>query len=100
MKNLQNLKYLLFCCYLIFIPFSKQIGNIDFKLFEIDSNIEDIVWCGTNQETIFVLTETSSLYKSEDHGLNWKKLNDIFLHTGKQELEENENEVNKKRNTI
>lgn len=68
-------------------------GSVDFKLFEIDSNINDIIWCGHNQESILALTELSSVYKSDDHGFTWKKLNDIFQHTGKAELEENENEV-------
>ena len=82
-------------CLIIFCLFSSciSVGSVDFKMFDIDSNVNDIVWCGNSRETILVLTDLSSLYKSEDHGFTWKKLNDIFQHTGKQELEENDNEV-------
>ena len=92
MKNISFIKLLsiltLFC-----IPVIFSTGNVDFKLFEIDSNINDMIWCGSNQDIILALTELSSVYKSDDHGFTWKKLNDIFQHTGKKELEENENEV-------
>ncbi len=79
---------------LALIPSIYSLGNVDFKLNEIDSTVNDIIWCGNNQETILALTELSSVYKSDDRGFTWKKLNDIFQNTGKLELEENENEVN------
>ena len=75
------------------IPSINSIGNVQSKLFEIDSDVNDVIWCGSNNQSILLLTELSSLYKSDDNGFSWKKLNDILLHTGKQELEENENEV-------
>lgn len=92
MKKFQNLKLLLVLVFLV-VPFVQLAGNIDFKLYEIDSNINDMIWCGNNHDSILALTELSSVYKSDDHGFTWKKLNDIFQHTGKKELEENENEV-------
>ena len=92
MKYIKLLK-LLSIFALFFISTAYSAGNVDYKLFEIDSNINDMIWCGTSQDTILALSELSSVYKSNDHGFTWKKLNDIFQHTGKQELEENENEV-------
>lgn len=84
----------LICLFLVLsLPYHVFSGTVDLKLFEIDANVNDIIWCGNNQESILALTELSSVYKSEDHGFTWKKLNDIFQNTGKQELEENENEV-------
>jgi hypothetical protein len=68
-------------------------GKIDFKQYDIDANPKDLVWCGPNRETVFVLTELNSLYRSDDKGFSWKKMNDIMTNTGKQELEEHENEV-------
>jgi len=86
--------YKLFSIFVLFIiPIVYSAGNVDFKLFEIDANVNDMIWCGHNQDSILALTELSSVYKSDDHGFTWKKLNDIFQHTGKAELEENENEV-------
>ena len=70
-------------------------GVVDFKLTDLDSPPLDLVWCGSGHETVLVLTETNSLYRSDDKGFSFKKLNDVLIHTGKQELEENENEVNK-----
>jgi len=83
---------------IIFILFNSlsitnSIGNIDFKLFELDSNVNDIIWCGNNKESIILLTEMYSLYKSDNRGITWKKLNDILLLTGKEEVADG-NEVN------
>ena len=70
-------------------------GVVDFKLTDLDSPPLDLVWCGSGHETVLVLTETNSLYRSDDKGFSFKKLNDVLIHTGKQELEENENEIGK-----
>ncbi len=68
-------------------------GRIDHKQYDLDSAPKDLVWCGNNRESVLVLTELDSLYKSEDKGFTWKKLNDLLTNTGKDQLEENENEV-------
>lgn len=68
-------------------------GNISTKVYDLDSTPKDLIWCGPSRDTVIVLTEQSSLYKSDDRGFSWKKLNDILTNTGKNELEENENEV-------
>jgi hypothetical protein len=70
-------------------------GMVNFKLTDIDSPTSDLLWCGSAKDTILVLTEKNSLYRSDDKGFSFKKLNDVLVHTGKQELEENENEVGK-----
>jgi hypothetical protein len=67
--------------------------NIGTKRYDIDSPPKDLVWCGTSRETVLLLSENNSLYKSEDKGFNWKILNGILTSTGKDQLEENENEV-------
>jgi hypothetical protein len=68
-------------------------GTIDFKQYDIDANPKDLVWCGPARDTVIVVTELNSLYRSDDKGFTWKKLNDIMTNTGKQELDDNENEV-------
>lgn len=80
---------------LLIINFSKAdpLGTLSFKYSEIDSSIIDIVWCGHRQEDIFALSELNSVYKSEDHGFTWKKLNDIFHSHAAKQLESDENEV-------
>ena len=70
-------------------------GQVEFKSFDMDSSPRDLVWCGPARDTVFVLTETNSLYRSDDKGFTWKKLNDIMTNTGKDTLEENENEIGK-----
>jgi hypothetical protein len=68
-------------------------GSVDFKQYDIDSQPIDLVWCGPTRDTVFVVTELNSLYRSDDKGFSWKKLNDVLLNSGKAELDENENEV-------
>lgn len=70
-----------------------SLNSISFKYSEIDSGINDILWCGHNKEIIFALTELNSVYQSEDKGFSWKKINDIFHQKAIHELEPNENQV-------
>jgi hypothetical protein len=70
-------------------------GEVNFKLIELDSPPQDITWCGSSKDTVLVLTERNSLYRSDDKGFSYKKLNDVLTHTGKQELEESDNEIGK-----
>ena len=72
----------------------KTISSLNFKYSEIDASIKDIIWCGTNREEVFALSEMNSVYKSEDKGLTWKKMNYIFNQKGAKELESHENMVN------
>lgn len=70
-------------------------GSVEFKPFEMDSTPQELVWCGNAREVILVMTENSSLYRSEDKGFSWKKLNDILQSKGKDELDPDENEIGK-----
>ena len=89
-------KYLFgICTLLILFLYVSGSGVIEHKQYDLDSPPKDLVWCGPNRESVLLLSELDSLYKSEDKGFTWKKLNDILTTTGKDQLEENENEVNK-----
>jgi hypothetical protein len=68
-------------------------GSVEIKQYDIDSSAVDLVWCGPTRETVFVLTELNSLYRSDDKGFSWKKLNNLLINKGKDQLDENENEV-------
>jgi hypothetical protein len=81
---------------IFFILFSSVFsfsGNIGTKKYDIDAAPKDLVWCGTSRETVLLLSENNSLYRSDDKGFNWRLLNGILTSTGKDQLEENENEV-------
>lgn len=71
----------------------QSAGNIETKRYDLDSQPKDLVWCGNNHEKVLVITEMDSLYRSDDKGFIWKKLNDVLTTSGKAELEEHENEV-------
>lgn len=68
-------------------------GGIELKQYDIDSQAIDLVWCGPIRDVVFVLTEMNSLYQSNDKGFSWKKLNNLLINKGKDQLDENENEV-------
>ena len=44
----------------------------------MDSPVEDIMWCGTGNEVILVLTAFGTIYRSRDRGGSWKKMQDVF----------------------
>jgi hypothetical protein len=78
---------------ILFFPTVTLAGNVETKQYDLDSEPKDLIWCGPNRDIVLIVTEMDSLYKSEDKGFTWKKLNDIITNTGKATLEENENEV-------
>ena len=90
---MSNKKYLKLAFFLLLFSNIISNGNIEFKRYEIDSPPKDLVWCGTSKETVLLLSENNSLYKSEDKGFNWRLLDGILTSTGKDQLEENDNEV-------
>lgn len=68
-------------------------GTVNTKKFDLDAGPKDLAWCGTSRETVLLLSENNSLYRSDDKGFNWRLLNTILTTTGKDQLDENENEV-------
>jgi hypothetical protein len=61
-------------------------GFVDVSFNFIDSPLIDIVWCGEKKNVIFVLTEKSSVYRSEDDGFSGHKLTEHLDKLGKKEL--------------
>ena len=85
---------LLFC-----INKGQSIQNkVEYKYNSLDSALTDIIWCGGDSkdvETMLILTDLGSVYRSSDKGLNWQKLTNVFLNKGYEEIETGE-EVFKK----
>ena len=86
--------YLFIATFLVLFSYAFSAGTIDTKKFDLDAAPRDLVWCGTSRETVLLLSENNSLYRSDDKGFNWRVLNGILTSTGKDQLDENENEVN------
>lgn len=84
----------LFFAFNILFNFILTAGEVEHRRYDLDSVPKDMIWCGPSRETVLIITELDSLYKSEDKGFTWKKMNDILTNSGKEQLEENENEVN------
>ena len=56
---------------------SAKVGmkdNIDFQYFEMDAEVEDMMWCGQENEAVLVKTKEGSVYRSRDRGATWKRL--------------------------
>ena len=53
-------------------------STIDFQTFELDGHVHDILWCGSNDETILVQTDDGTVYRSRDRGANWKRLKSLM----------------------
>ena len=57
------------------------------SLNHLDSPLADISWCGTDKETMFILTEKGSLYKTINAGESWNLLNDHLIKEGLKEVD-------------
>lgn len=68
-------------------------GTVDVSFNFIDAPLMDILWCGPNKSTIFVLSEKSTLYRSTNDGFSGHKLTDHLEKLGKKELEGSAQEV-------
>lgn len=56
--------------------------KVSFQVFEIDSPLLDILWCGQTNDVILVQSEAGTVYRSRDRGDSWKKLHSIMHQTG------------------
>jgi hypothetical protein len=52
--------------------------KVSFNIFEIDSKLIDILWCGNTNDVILVQTEMGTVYRSRDRGDSWKKLHSMM----------------------
>jgi photosystem II stability/assembly factor-like uncharacterized protein len=43
-----------------------------------------MMWCGTSNEVILVLTDQGTVYRSRDRGGSWKRLQQVMSQVGGQ----------------
>jgi hypothetical protein len=55
---------------------------VDFQTFELDGEIDFMMWCGSQDETVLVKTDDGSIYRSRDRGSNWKRLRSLMTKQG------------------
>lgn len=62
--------------------------KVTFQTTLIGTELADIIWCGTSKESVLVVTEGGVVYYSNNGGLEWKKLKDIFQKAGEKVSED------------
>lgn len=67
--------------------------KVKFQIFEIDSPLKDIMWCGNTNEVILVQSYSGTVYRSRDRGESWKKLHSQMHQTGSSVLEESQTDI-------
>ena len=67
---------------------------VDYQTFELDGEIENMLWCGTNDETILIKTADGSIYRSRDRGSNWKRLKSLMNKQGSKVTDEGDVSLN------
>lgn len=55
---------------------------VDHQTFELDGEIQDMMWCGNSDEIILVKTDDGTIYRSRDRGSNWKRLKSLMQNQG------------------
>ena len=58
--------------------------RVEYQTFELDGEIQDMMWCGQNDESILVQTSDGTIYRSKDRGNSWKKLKTLMQIQGKK----------------
>ena len=66
--------------------------QIDYNRYDLDGPVQDMMWCGTSNEVILVLTEGGTVYRSRDRGGSWKRLQQVMNQVGGQ-VADNDQEV-------
>lgn len=76
-------------CFLLALAFTSVINatntdQVDFNRVEIDSTVQDLLWCGGSNEIILILTQKGTVYRSRDRGLTWKKMQNALNLSGQK----------------
>lgn len=64
--------------------------QIDYNRYDLDAPVADMMWCGTSNEVILVLTDAGTVYRSRDRGASWKKLQQVMTQVGGQVADEDQ----------
>ena len=71
--------------FLISMFFLALQDKVSANLFNLDSLPIQLVWCGPDNSTAIILTESNSLYISNNNGLSWKNIDNDFNRSAKNE---------------
>jgi Sortilin, neurotensin receptor 3,/Sortilin, neurotensin receptor 3, C-terminal len=56
----------------IYVAIGANEDRIEFKQLEVDSPVQEVVYCGTKKDTILIITQERLVYRSENAGYTWK----------------------------
>ena len=83
--------------FLIFLMFLSQViaagiqeaddNGIVKSFTKLDDIIAETVWCGDENQVVLILTESNSVYRSDDRGENFKKITKKMLKTAEKVVE-------------
>lgn len=59
-------------------------SNVEFTSFELEGDVKDLLWCGSNDEIVLMQTTEGVVYRSRDRGGTWKKLQGLLIKQGMQ----------------
>ena len=56
------------------VALAVNTDKIDYNRYDLDGPVADMLWCGSKNEVILVLTDQGTVYRSRDRGGSWKRL--------------------------
>ena len=59
---------------LVGVCIGANTDQIDYNKYELDSMVNDMMWCGNSNDVILVLTTMGTVYRSRDKGQTWRKM--------------------------
>ena len=72
------------------LALAANTDQIDYNKHDIDGEVKDIMWCGSSDEAILVLSDKGTVYRSRDKGTSWKILQSILSKSGSSVADENQ----------
>jgi len=66
------------------LAMAANTDQVDYSKYDLDGLVTDMMWCGSSNEVILVLTDPGTVYRSRDRGASWKKLQSMMTSVGTQ----------------
>ena len=60
-----------------------RVDTVEYQVVELDSPVQDSLFCGSEEDIILVLTMKNSVYRSENGGFSWRQLREILVREGR-----------------
>ena len=68
-----------------------NVDTVEFQSNELDSPIQNVLFCGADNEVMLGLTKKRSVYRSENKGFSWRPLQTILQREGTAQAEAGQN---------